>query len=215
MSEYRRTTSVDEIKGFLYNISSTSAPITIWQTTINSQRLVVNTKFEINNPSQREIRVVPFGNKIDMALFDSTKPLNFFSKAHGTVGKVDIIYAGSRHLFVNAPAKMYVSEKRTTPRALFPEQDTPVLLVKQNQNYEFPLIDLSNDGMAFMIPHGPAKIFRYAQDEVKISSLAYMEVEKPFEGNIVYMKKLMLSDNYRVGIKFQHKIDLPTHMELS
>jgi hypothetical protein len=207
-TQYRSTAELLEIENLIRYFCNSQIPLTAWQK-VDDQRLISKVKMVGLNSYSKEIRIECVGKaeQAQLQRFNPDLALNIHGHIKRFVAKAPITYLGLDHLYIEFPEQIHTEETRAKPRKKFLTDQHKVGFLKRDTYHEYPLIDLSETGMAFKVPVGPASLFNYKDDEIQIARFFKNEVTDLIKGNIVYIKSLTEPNKYRVGVRFHRSID--------
>lgn len=211
----RVTANRDEIVAIFKEASKQRIPVTLWQN-INGKRIVLNGVFKTTNLENNSVVLdienpegVLFKNRVTIYLKGNFKNILF---------KENLTFGSNRIVIFSIPKEIRVHELRNNPRINFRITDNKhVIFTKinpytnQKENFDNVLIDLSEEGLAFLADSHQVTQFN-KDDEIYISQISDIDFEGLIVGKLTYMKNLKINiqqksiQSYRVGVKFTNRV---------
>jgi hypothetical protein len=208
VEEFAKTEGLKDIEKFVVDLSNNATPFTIWQKDDQGRRLMVRVHFDHMNPVEPEIRVLPENVESDLTIFDKQKSLFIFTDDKASVGEMRIIYGSKRHLIVLPPHVLHRKVKRYIPQVSTQTENKMVTFSKNSVVYEYPIVDISETGLAFIVPPSKAKVFQYIKDPIQLMKILDFKLHESMVAYSVYLTKLPDHTWFRVGVCFQHPIEI-------
>lgn len=208
VEEYQKHGSPIEIEKFLNYLTKNNIKINCWQKSPTGQRIITQFYMDPLNPLEPEIRITPANKDFDCHLFNKIGPLYLYTDSKKYVTEMKIVYVAKRHLIVMPPDYLHIKCQRKVPRISTTGQNLIVNFKKNKREYEFPILDISNTGMAFKIDKSSFKYFCYPGDELIINKIAHNELISSIQGGVVYARAIPNENSFRVGINFYDEIEV-------
>lgn len=206
--DFNKRDNPNDIVAFFKNVARRCSTITIWQDTLSKGQISSEVKLYVSNQEKGEVAIFPCNEEEKVVDFNENIPLGLFSRHDQTVAEVKISYIGQRYMVVFFAKEIFVKDCREALRVIPSTPGKMVSIVNKQQTEQFPLIDISARGVAILIPPDSSKFFKDAQEEVIIAKIPTDNGEEEVKARVIYIKKMDSSGHYRVGIKFQTKLNI-------
>jgi hypothetical protein len=204
----RVTDNFQEILGTILEILAKKLPIVIWQKNSKGERKMARAQIIDFNASNGNILIKRLDSK-NWTDFRNKISLYFKGADHSVGFKIADYNRDEDSILIKVPKSIRILEKRVTHRIHFVQKHKSILvnINKKGLNDElcaFDVIDLSERGMAIMIPAYLSKNF-YQEDIVNILKIDGLPMND-LQGRVIYLK-IVKNHSFgknlcRIGISF-------------
>lgn len=208
VQEYIKSFSPIEIEKLLNFLSRNQILFNCWQKNGHAKRIVQGFYMDKLNPVEPEIRIYPSNDSFNCKEFDKNGPLYAYTDEQKFVTEFEIVYIAKKHIIVMPPEYVYKKSSKKIPRIDTFNKDINIFFEKSSKEFEFPVLNISNTGISFIIDRANYKYFCYPNDIIHIKQIGANNFMSTIKASIVYTKKLEDSRTYRVGAKFFDEIDV-------
>lgn len=203
LKHFRSSQCPIEIEEFFRYFSKCNLDIMAWQTSREGKRMIAHLSVDHFQRGSEFIELLSNIESFDFKRFNKKQKLNLHCAYKQLICQVEILDITKNSIFAKFPEIIHTESLTRKPRKQFLTFDNKVKFLKQATSYEYPIIDISESGMAVSIPRGPAKVFNYADDEIIIDQFFNKSLDSQLRGNVVYIQQEDDQSRFRVGIKFQ------------
>lgn len=211
----RVTSNRDEIVSIFKEASKQRIKVTLWQN-IDGKRIIFNGVFKTTNLENNSVVLdienpqnIQFKNRVTIYLKGNFKNILF---------KENLTFGSNRIVIFSIPKEIRVHELRENPRLNFRSSDNKMIsftklnpYTNQKENFDNKLIDLSEEGLAFLADSHQVTQFNN-NDELFIKKISDVNFDGVIVGKISHMKNLRINvqqksiQAYRVGVKFTKRL---------
>ena len=166
--EYRKSDNLQEIEDFVKYLSENSVVFFGWQRRADGRRVLYRFKMGEINPREPEVKLTCVDEEINKLELNPEQKLYTYTDSQRYVAELDIVYQGEKHLFVLPPDLMFIKDQRKVPRITLNSESCFVKFTKDKKEFDLPIADISETGMAFYVNKKIAKFFNYPKHEPMI-----------------------------------------------
>jgi c-di-GMP-binding flagellar brake protein YcgR len=208
----RATENFQEILTNVLEIFSKKSPI-IWQKNSKGERKMAKAHIVDFDASGGQI-IIKRADSKNWTDFRNRISLYFKGDDHSIGFKIADYHRSEDTISIKIPTSIRIIEKRVTHRIHFVQKDKSILANVTKKSlagtpYAFDVIDISERGMAMMIPSYLAKNF-YQDDIVNINKIDGLPMNG-LQGRVVYIK-IVKNHSFgkqlcRLGLSFEEVLD--------
>ena len=203
------TEAIEQLLRFFCNCD---IQLTAWQNRSQQNRFVMPMNMISLNSQAGEFRIVPTQPGTDLTPFKESKKIFLHAHYQHFVCQTNIISYASDGLIVQTPSLVYTGDNRGKKRRRLYGDSCRVRFTKQNNNHEYPILDISEGGLSFKVPIGPAAFFNYKDDEIRIYQMGKDSLDEQLRASIVYITRHEEDMRYRVGVRFHENYDFEQNL---
>ncbi|MAZ49669.1 MAG: hypothetical protein CME65_14000 [Halobacteriovoraceae bacterium] len=209
MENFRPAGTLSQFLTDLKSSKVNEGSLMVWQT-VKGKKKVLKGSYS-SHKKEKDKTVVNIHLEKNHS-FDKDSPIYLYEEVNGILFKGEYSYYVNQNLKLIIDEKVFLKEKRKSPRFGFHYSDVKIELEYQKKTYEFKLKDVSDLGYSIELKHKIAEHFKVTQP-INLLSVHGVNLPKAIGGSIVYIQKSphkWSKGHSIIGIKFNRKSKLFT-----